>query len=197
MGQDINPELFIFVRTIIGMVLGLSIARLLAGLARFVQHPSRDKVYWVHIGWVAHVLLTVVSFWWWEIELVRITDWNFAIYGFLVFYASVFFFLGALLFPDELRDYAGFKDYFYSRRKWFFGILAFTYAIDFIDTAIKGQDYFDWLGSEYPIRNFVMIAACLVAIVVRSEAFHKALVGLVLAGHAVWIWWQYDTPYIG
>jgi hypothetical protein len=37
----------------------------------------------------------------------------------------------ALLFPDNLDGYHGFKDYFYERKGWFLGILAFNSAIDF------------------------------------------------------------------
>ena len=35
---------FIHARIIIGIVAGLSVTRLLTGLARFVQHPVRDRI---------------------------------------------------------------------------------------------------------------------------------------------------------
>jgi hypothetical protein len=47
-----NPEGYVHVRTIISIVLGLSITRLFTGLARFVQHPNRVTVYPVHLAWV-------------------------------------------------------------------------------------------------------------------------------------------------
>ena len=65
----------------------------------------------------------------------------------------LYYLLCALLFPAKIDDYDGYADYFISRRHWFFGILAVIYAVDFIDTWIKGATYFASLGPEYPIRN--------------------------------------------
>jgi hypothetical protein len=50
-----NPEGYVHVRTIIGIVLGLSIARLFTGLARLVQHPKRVAIYPVHLAWVLFI----------------------------------------------------------------------------------------------------------------------------------------------
>jgi hypothetical protein len=41
--MDLAHEQFIHVRIIIGIVTGLTVTRLLTGLARFVQHPVRDR----------------------------------------------------------------------------------------------------------------------------------------------------------
>ena len=65
----------------------------------------------------------------------------------------VLFLLCTLLFPDDLAEYAGWRDYFQSRRSWFFGIMAVLYVIDFVDTLIKGRRYYHHFGIEYPIRN--------------------------------------------
>jgi hypothetical protein len=40
------------------MALGLGITRLLTGIAQFVQHPQRQRVYWVHLGWVLFMLVS-------------------------------------------------------------------------------------------------------------------------------------------
>ena len=52
-----NPEGYVHVRTIIGIVLGLSVTRLFTGLARFVQHPGRVAIYPVHLAWVFFILI--------------------------------------------------------------------------------------------------------------------------------------------
>ena len=61
-----SQEAFIHVRMIIGVVTGLSMARLLSGLARFVQHPARPRVYPTHVIWAVFMLLATTNFWWWE-----------------------------------------------------------------------------------------------------------------------------------
>jgi hypothetical protein len=56
-------EIFQHVRMIMGMVLGLSITRLLTGLVRIIQHPGQNRIYPVHIGWVITMLITLIHFW--------------------------------------------------------------------------------------------------------------------------------------
>ena len=59
-------EIFTHVRVLVGVVLGLGLTRILAGLARFMQHPGHKKLYVTHLLWVAVVLLAAVHFWWFE-----------------------------------------------------------------------------------------------------------------------------------
>ena len=94
-----DPQLaqFVHVRIIIGIVTGLCVTRLLTGLARFVQHPVRDRIYLVHLAWAFFLLLAIMHFWWLELGLERIGVWTFEIYLFVICYAALFFFLGALL----------------------------------------------------------------------------------------------------
>ena len=109
-------DLFFHVRVMVGIVTGLSVTRLLTGLARFVQHPGREPIYLVHLGWALYLILAVILFWWFEFGLVRVPAWNFPTYFFVICYAALSFFTSAILFPDRMDDYAGFADYFHSRQ---------------------------------------------------------------------------------
>jgi hypothetical protein len=57
-------EIFVHLRIMVGTIVGLSVARLLSGMARFTQHPKREQVYLVHLGWAFAILLSVIHFWW-------------------------------------------------------------------------------------------------------------------------------------
>lgn len=132
-------EQFLHIRVLLGIVLGLAITTLLKGLARFVQHPGRERVYGVHIAWALSMFTLLAHFWWWEFRLVHVAQWSFVAFAFLILYVVVLFVLCTLLFPDDIGDYQGWRDYFLSRRQWFFGIMAASYVIDFGDTLIKGR----------------------------------------------------------
>lgn len=58
-----TSEIFLHIRVVMGIVLGFGITRLLAGVAKFVQHPHRQRPDLVHIGWVFSLLLMLVHFW--------------------------------------------------------------------------------------------------------------------------------------
>jgi hypothetical protein len=183
---------FLHVRVLIGIVLGLSITQLLTGLARLIQHPpsrnpGRDRLYWVHLCWVFSLLLSLIHFWWWQFELRNVTAWNFELYFFVTFYVTLYYLLCALLFPARLDDYDGYADYFLSRRHWFFSILALIYAVDFIDTWIKGAVYFASLGPEYPIRNATYILLSVIAAFWGNRRFQAGFVVANLIYQLSWI----------
>jgi hypothetical protein len=165
----------------------------LSGLARIVQHPGQYKLYPVHLAWVASVLLMLVHFWWWEFGLYAIETWTFGKYLFIIFYAITLFLLCALLFPDSMLDYTSYEDFFYSRRGWFFGLLAATYLLDVIDTLLKGPEHFARFGNEYLFRTPVFVVLCIVAILVRDRRFHIAFVAAALVYQISFILRLFDT----
>ncbi len=187
-----HAEYFGHVRTIIGMVLALSLARLVNGLTRFVQHPGTIRVYPVHLGWVVFLLITIVHFWWYEFHLMLVPVWTFPLYGFLIFYTMVFAALTALLFPDQMTDYAGFEDYFKKRKRWFFGLLAFAAVLDVGDTLIKGGDYLQSLGTEYLIRQAAFVILSIAAMFITSGRVQLMLVLAAIAYQVSWIVRLYD-----
>jgi hypothetical protein len=92
----------------------------------------------------------------------------------LILYGVLVYLLCALLFPNDLEQYEGFKDYFYSRRKWFFGVLAVIQLIDLFDTYMKGGAHFKALGLEYELSSAAYFVCCLLGIIVKNEIFHGA-----------------------
>ena len=119
-------------------------------------------------------------------------DWTFVVYAFLIMYIVLLFLLCTLLFPDDLHDYSGYREYFLSRRVWFFGLLSVTFLLDFGDTLIKGKTYLHSLTAEYPVRNFAYVLLSLVAMRTRSERFHAAFVAAAIAYECLWIYRLYD-----
>lgn len=188
-----DPEVFIHVRVIIGIILGLSVSRLLTGVARIIQHPQRKNVYAVHLGWVLFTLLTVVHFWWFEFYLHALVQWKFEAYLFVIFFASIHFLACALLFPDSMEGYSGYEDYFMSRRAWFFGVLIAIFLLDFFDTAMKGMAHFRTLGPEYPFRNIFLIILFALGIYLRRTRAQFVLVCLALVSQIAFILIQFDT----
>jgi len=186
-------EAFAHLRIIIGMILSLSIALMLRGSAKLVQHPGREKPYWVHLSWALYIFLLLIHFWWYEYKFHNFSEWTFPVYFFLITYIMVYFVLCALLFPDDLKDYTGYEDYFYSRKKWFFAVLAFSYVMDFADTLLKGRQYVSNFDIELPIRNGLHFIFCIAAIKINSKKFHAVLVIAFIVYELSFIWRLYKT----
>jgi len=175
------PDPFGHIRIIMGFIVSLAIARLLTGLARFIQHPGSLKVDAVHLLWSAGVFVLLVHFWWWEFWLGAITHWTFALYAFLLAFALQLYLLAALLYPDNIAEYDGYGDYFLKRRAWFFGLIASVQVFDVIDTLIKGGNHasqYDW---TYWAQDAGTFALALAAMAIANRKFQLSFGALNLA----------------
>ena len=66
-------EFFNYVMVLASVIIGLAVTHLLQGVARLIQHPERQKLYWVHLMWVALMFLNALFLWWWEFQLASVT----------------------------------------------------------------------------------------------------------------------------
>ena len=96
------------------------------------------------------------------------------------------------MFPESLPDGVGYREYFYERRRWFFGLLALMFVIDVGDTLIKGHAYLQQLGPEYWFRNVAFVLASLVAVATRNPRFHGIFAVAALLYELSWIWRRYE-----
>lgn len=187
-----DPAIFSHIRVVMGMIISLSLARLLSGVALFVQHPGKTKVYWIHLGWVLFMFVFLLHFWWWEYYLHSLPVIDFSVYLFVILYACIYFFLCVLLFPTSLDEYAGYEEYFLSRRAWFFGFLALAFAVDLLDTALKGKAHLESYGLEYPLRNAAYIVLCIAAAWTPNRRFHAVFLVGGLLYQLTWIYRAFD-----
>ncbi len=189
----VNYEHFTHVRIIIGMVLGISVARLVVGTSEFLQHPNRKKIYLVHLGWVLYLFLTITHFWWYEFGLFKVRVWSFGLYLFLISFACLFAFAASMLFPSSMSEYESYEDYFQARRKTFYSMFAALAAADLIDTAIKGLDHFYALGIDYPLQQVGFILLSLIAIFVPSKLYQGVFVAGILVYKVLWMFRIYGV----
>jgi len=186
-------EMFNYVMVLASVIIGLGITHLLQGVGRIVEHPGREKTYWVHLLWVTATFLRAIFWWWFEYRLSQTVEWTFTLYLFVLAYAFLIYLWCALLFPRDLEGYDGFKGYFYSRRRWFFGLLLAGQAVDVADTLLKGVAHFQSLGPSYIIGIVILSVLLLIAMRTRSERFHAAF-GIFAVGYLIaYPWLVFDT----
>jgi hypothetical protein len=187
-----DPAVFIHVKVAIGMVVGLAIASVLTGAARFVQHPARHKPDWIHLAWALSMLLSMMHFWWWEYRLATVS-WRFELYLFVMSFAILYYFMCALLFPADINEYRDWRDYFMSRRRWFFILLAASIVFDAFDSLLKGREHFAGFGAEYPIRIAAYLLLAAVAAWTPNRRFHAAFAAGNLVYQLSWILRSFDV----
>jgi hypothetical protein len=183
---------YVHVRILMGLIVGLGLTHVLRHLARFIERPAAHRMYGVHLVWCAFMFVYLLHFWWWEFRLADRPYWDFELYLFVILYSLLFYLLCTLLLPDELEEGASYESYYYSRRRWFFGLLALAFVLDLADTWIKGEAYFHSLGREYLWRNTGYVLACIGAILTTSRRYHAAFAVGALLYELSWIARRYD-----
>ena len=184
---------FAHVRVVLSMIVGLALARLLSGLAGLVQHPRRMRVDARHLLWSAFMLVLLIHFWWWQFSLIHIPKWHFGMYAFVISYASILYLLCALLFPDDLVEFSGYRGYFEAKRVWFFSVLGFVMLLDIADTYLKGPAHWQAHSPQIWWRTLVGLALCALAAWVRPLRLQIALGALGIASQVAWIAYLYNA----
>ena len=168
-------QMFEYVIVLISIVIGLAVTHLMQGIAGLIQNPSRARIWWVHLVWVAYMILSIVFWWWWEFNLQQIKVWTFPLYLFVIFYAFYLYLIAAVLFPTRLEGYDGYQEYFLARRHWFFGLVIGWAGIDVIDTWMKGTDWFASVGTDAIVFNSILALTAIIGIAVRRPAVQAVI----------------------
>ncbi len=118
---------FEFVFALFGLLLGLSIAEVLGGLARAIEAALNPKTH-VRIGWLtpllgAFVLLDLLSFWQaaWVVRDHVVVSGH-ALMAVTVF-ASAYYLAAHLVFPREAGEQPDFDDHFFRIRRVVLGVM--------------------------------------------------------------------------
>jgi hypothetical protein len=139
------------------------VARILSGVAKFLQHPKRNKLSVIHLLWVFSILLELILFWWWSVQIAKKIDWTFLTVIFQISYAIIWYMMSALLFPDDILEYDGYQDFFISRRYWFFALLASNWVMDIIKIVVSGGN----ISSTLLLHASITLSLCVIGVMSR------------------------------
>ena len=124
---------FEYVAVLVSIIVGLALTQILRGVGRMVTTKDGPRAYWVHLVWTLYLFLLIVMFWWWEFRLGTV-EWSLGLYIVVILYATLLFFVSLVIQPSDTERITNFKDYFYSNRRWIFGLLIAIWLWDFVDT---------------------------------------------------------------
>jgi hypothetical protein len=178
-------DFFNYVMVLASVIVGLAVTHLLQGVAKLVQDPDRPRLYWVHCLWILLMFLNSLFWWWWQFALSRVERWTFEYYAFVMCFAVLLYLICATLVPNSLGQYADYRAYYFSRRRWLFGMLLAFSLFDFIDSALKGVDHLAALGWSYFLSVAVRSVLIGGAMITRNAKYHAAMVLLLTADLAV------------
>ncbi len=177
-----QADIFSHMRIINGMGISLCLSRLLIFISKFIQHPSKNKISYIHSGWMLIVFLWIIQFWW--DYLLESGDKTYDIYLYLLelFYVFGLFFICVTLTPDDVTEYGDYDAYFFSRKKWLFSLFIFTIVIQGIEGIREAYLQSDFSDMKIELGLLLLtVSVILVAMNIKRRRFQYFLIGLLIS----------------
>lgn len=170
---------FPVIATILSMVLGLSVTRLLLGLVTVFRIRRTSPADWVPLVWALVLFVSQLEYWWAINQLPAIKPtYSFPEFAFLVLLTLMLFLSTALLLPSRGEDERdGLRSYFEDDGR--FGLLAFAafLALGFVVNVFFLNSP---IASEWAYSDVVMIIGPIATFVAKSRRVYAALTLLYL-----------------
>lgn len=177
-----QADIFSHMRIINGMGISLCLSRLLIFISKFIQHPSKNKISYIHSGWMLIVFLWIIQFWW--DYLLESGDKTYDIYLYLLelFYVFGLFFICVTLTPDDVTEYGDYEAYFFSRKKWLFSLFIFSNVIQGIEGIREAYLQSDFSDMKIELGLLLLtVSVILVAMNIKRRQFQYFLIGLLIS----------------
>ena len=169
---EMDPFSYICVLT--SIVAGLAVTRLVSGFGQLLQTRARTPPYWVHALWMVNILLTIIITWWIQYRWRNVPHWTLFLFLWLLVAPLILYLVAALLFPTNQDDVVvtSWRQHYYANNEKIFALFGLTFAIDLVDTLLKGVTYFLSLGPLYYGSMLMQIALCAIAATTKSPRYH-------------------------
>ncbi len=177
-----QADVFSHMRIINGMGISLCLSRLLVFASKFIQHPSKNKISYIHIGWVLVVFLWIIQFWWDYLIESNNKTYDIVTYILELFYVFGLFFICVTLTPDDIKEYGDYETYFFSRKKWLFVLFIFINSMqsfEQIRTAFIKNDTDNMV--VLPVIMVLETIVILIAMNIKRRRFQYVMIGLLFS----------------
>ena len=165
---------FEYLTVLISVVVGLSVTSFLTNVVRIIHVRGDVTISWVQLFWSVSILIWTIAFWWFTFVLAEQRQWTFPLFLFLLAYATLLFFLMALLFPEGVPSDHDYRTQFMRNRNWYFSVFLVFLCVDVTDYFIKLDKDVSIVG-HLPYAAFVgpLIVFSLVALRTDNLLFHR------------------------
>lgn len=177
-----QADVFSHMRIINGMGISLCLSRLLVFASKFIQHPSKNKISYIHIGWILVVFLWIIQFWWDYLIESNNKTYDIVTYILELFYVFGLFFICVTLTPDDIKEYGDYETYFFSRKKWLFALFIFINSMqsfEQIRTAFIKNDTDNMV--VLPVVMVLETIVILIAMNIKRRRFQYVMIGLLFS----------------
>ncbi len=166
---------FEFLSVLFAIIVGIGFAHLLLSIGRVLGEAKSLNIGLVQVIWTVNILLVLVTYWWWLVNLRTIEEWAFLELLVLLFHASLWVLLAATLYPVTIPLGYDLKAHFETKRTSFFGILVLVALADPLVILIIGTQHLFDQGWWYLHFIVVCLVGGIAGIRFNNERFQIVL----------------------
>ncbi len=167
---------FEFISIILSIVVGLTITRVLGGLASIVEHRGQLRMNWFSVGWAITVALWSMAFWLGTINDTRsLESWTVGSFGILLLMAVGLYFMAAIALPSRIQPGVDLVTHFEAVRRPFFAMFAVWVALTTLSVLIWGVENLIRSGPPFWIGQTGSLAMALLGFATRNRLVHAAI----------------------
>lgn len=164
------------------IILGLAMAELFKRITAIISNLATIKIHWIPFGYCAVIFMFLLSRWWilyrWEFLEAELSYYHFL---FLLSFPLILLAISSLVLPTvQEGHFSNLLNHFHKIRKWFFGAVFCLILFDYMETILKGSEYFLSLGFTYIILGIVSIASCIIGAATKRTWVHFLLIAFYL-----------------
>ncbi len=165
-----NPaDSFRYISSILAMVLGLGLTRMLVGLVSMFRSRDRARLDWVPAAWAFCIFVTNLQYWWAVNNLPPgVITWTFELFVALVIFTMLLFVSAALLLPPaEMEQGADLRVFFDREGRW---SLLFLSAYFLLTIAVNAVYFGVSILRPWTVLEVAMFVLTLSSFLARSRA---------------------------
>lgn len=178
---------FPIVATVISMILGLSMTRLLTGFVTIFRIRRKSPMDWVPLAWSGILFIMQLQYWWAINQLSAFREtFHFSEFIFLVLMTLMLFVTAALILPSRAEDEAqGLRVYFEKDGR--FALISLSVFL-LCGLAVNVFEFQSSLASAWAATDIPMIVIPVLAFVLRERKYYAAFTAIYLPLCALDVW---------
>ncbi len=178
---------FTIVATVISMVLGLSVTRLLTGLVTIFRIRRKSSMDWVPLAWSSILFIMQLQYWWAINQLSALRQtFQFSEFIFLVLTTLMLFVTAALILPSRGEDEdQGLRLYFEQDGR--FALISLSAFLMF-GLVVNLFGFRSQIEAAWAITDIPMIVLPALAFFVRERKYYAAITAIYLPLSALDVW---------
>lgn len=170
-------NLFEFLMILLSLIVGLGLAEILAGIARFLKRSGKHDISWIHGAATLAIFVALLQTFWESWGLRTVDVWSFPAMLLMLGSPICLYLMAYILFPER-GEYTALDQYYFERARLLWPLGGLTVIVG---TLFRPIAFGDPLWVVDHASGIPILVVCGILTFTKNRIVHQVLVPVVLA----------------